>query len=246
MVNAPLSSLVILGLVTVVGIVFAYGGYGLADQLLAWAGWLAGAGAGGAAGWFAAANMAGDPGRLVLTAGGVVVGAILVRILVPLVSWLSVVLLGGVSTGLAVFSVLAGPRILKSVSTIGKNVSSPQDAEAVIEHLVSLPVFQEQQTVILTLLAALAGALLASWLYEFLVTAAVTTLGAALLSAVIPLWQQALSNGIAPSQTQPALNSISTSMFAVVFASGLLVQSYRYRDTADIPLIGGKDNSGGK
>jgi hypothetical protein len=76
--------------VTVIGLVFTYDGYGLADQLLAWIGWLAGAGAGGSAGWFAATSMSGNPDRLVLTAVGLAAGAIIGRILVPLVSWLAV------------------------------------------------------------------------------------------------------------------------------------------------------------
>jgi hypothetical protein len=238
MVNAPIPSLAILGLVTLIGIVFAYDGYGLADQLLAWVGWLVGAGGGAVAGWFGATAMSGDPNRLAIAAGGLLVGAILGRVFIPLVSWLSVVLLGAVSTGLAVLSVLAGQRILNAVSEINWNISSPEQAEAIIEHLISLPVFQDQQIIILTVLAALAGALVASRLYEFLITAAVTIIGAALLSAVFPLWQQALSGSVTLSQPQTSLDRISITVFGAVLVSGLLVQAYRYSDEAEIPVIG--------
>lgn len=236
MIGGPEQSYVILGLATGIGIAFAYDGYRLSDRLLAWVGYLAGGGGGGVAGWLAATNAAGSPDRLVLTAGGVVVGGLLGRVLVPLVSWLAVVLLGFLSTSLAVFFVLAGSELTNAVTRFETVPRSPRGVERFLEQLSAVPVFQNQEVLLLTLVAGLVGGALASRLYTLLITATVSSVGAGLLSVVLPLWQRALSGGVDVTETTPS--EVSWVLFGVVLVSGLLVQGYRYGEELDLPLVG--------
>lgn len=236
MLGGPEQSYVILGLATGIGVVFAYDGYGLSDRLLAWVGYLAGGGAGGVVGWLAATNAAGSPDRLVLTGGGAVVGAVLGRVLVPLVSRLAVGLLGFLSTGLAVFFVLAGRELTDAVTRFETVPQSPRGAEQFLEQLASIPVFQNQDVLVLTFVAGLVGAVLAARLYTLLITASVTAVGAGLLSVVLPLWQRALSGGVDVTETTPS--EVSWVLFGGVLVSGLLVQGYRYREELDLPVVG--------
>jgi uncharacterized membrane protein YeaQ/YmgE (transglycosylase-associated protein family) len=236
MLGGPTQSYVVLGLVSVIGIVFAYDGYGLSDRLLAWVGYLAGGSAGGVAGWMAASTAGGSPDRLVMTAAGVAVGALLGRVLVPLVSWLAVVLLGFLSTSLAVFFVLAGRALTDAVTRFEAVPRSPAGVERFLEQLSAVPVFQNQEVVVLTLVAGLVGAVIASRLYTLLVTATVSSVGAGLLSVVLPLWQRALSGGVDVTETTPS--EVSWVLFVAVLASGLLVQGYRYGEELDLPVVG--------
>lgn len=237
MISGSLPSLAVLGLVTLIGIVFAYDGYSLADQLLAWTGWIVGAAAGGGAGWFFATNASGNPDKLVVTGGALVVGAILGRILVPLVSWLAVVLIGFVSTSLAVVLFLTGQELSRTISRLQTDVSSPADVELLMEQIANLPAFQDQQVILITVVAGLVGALLASKFYDLIITGAVSTVGAALLSIAVPIWQGALSGGVELSRS---LDDISTGLFLLVLLSGLAFQIYRYGDELDVPFVGGE------
>ncbi|MDH5021059.1 hypothetical protein [Halobacterium rubrum] len=236
MIGGSVQSYVVLGLATGIGVAFAYDGYGLSDRLLAWVGYLAGGSAGGVAGWMAATNAAGSPDRLALTAGGVVVGAVLGRVVVPLVSWLAVVLLGFLSTGLAVFFVLAGRELTNAVTRFETVPRSPGGIERFLEQLSAVPVFQNQEVLLLTLVAGLVGAALASRLYTLLVTATVSSVGAGLLSVVVPLWQRALTGGVDVTETTPS--EVSWGLLALFLASGLLVQGYRYGEELDLPVVG--------
>lgn len=238
MIGGSAQSYVVLGLATGIGVAFAYDGYRLSDRLLAWVGYLAGGSAGGVGGWLMATNAAGGPDRLLLTAGGVVVGALVGRVLVPLVSWLAVVLLGFLSTSLAVFFVVAGQELTNAVTRFERVPQSPRGVERFLEQLTSVPVFQNQEVIAVTLVAGLVGAALASRLYTLLITATVSSVGAGLLSVVLPLWQRALSGGI--DVTETAASEVSWVLFGVVFASGLLVQGYRYGEELDLPVVGSK------
>lgn len=235
MVSGSLPSLAVLGLVTLIGIVFAYDGYSLADQLLAWTGWIAGGTAGAGAGWLFANNATSSPDMLVTVGGGLVVGAILGRILVPLVSWLAVVLIGFVSTSLAVVLFLTGQELSRTISRLQTDVSSPEDVEFLMEQVANLPAFQDQQVILITVAAGLVGALLASKFYDLIITAAVSTVGAALLSIAVPIWQGAMNGSVELSRN---LDDISTGLFLLVLLSGLAFQVYRYGDELDVPFVG--------
>jgi len=236
MVGGHVQSFVILGVATGIGVAFAYDGYGFSDRLLAWAGYLAGGGAGGVAGWLAATNAGGSPDRLVLTAGGVVVGALLGRVFVPLVSWLAVVLLGFLSTSVAVFLVVAGRELTSAVTRFERVPRSPRGIERFLEQLSAVPVFQNQEVIVVTLVAGLVGAALASRLYTLIVTATVSSVGAGILSVVLPLWQRALTGGV--DVTETSTSEVSWLLFGVALASGLLVQGYRYGDDLGLPVVG--------
>jgi hypothetical protein len=236
MIGGPVQSYVVLGLATGIGVAFAFDGYRLSDRLLAWVGYLAGGGAGGVAGWLAATSAGGSPDRLVLTGGGLLVGALLGRVFVPLVSWLAVVLLGFLSTSLAVFFVLAGGELTDAVARFDTVPRSPRGVERFLEQLSAVPVFQNQEVIAFTFVAGLVGAALASRLYTLLVTATVSSVGAGLLSVVLPLWQRALSGGVDVTESTPT--EVSWVLFAGMLAAGLLVQGYRYGDELDLPFVG--------
>jgi hypothetical protein len=231
MLGGSVQSYVVLGVVTSIGILFAYDGYRLSDRLLAWIGYLA-----GGAGWLAATNATGSPDRLLLTGGGILVGALIGRIFVPLVSWLAVVLLGFLSTSIAVFFVLAGRELTNAVTQLATVPRSPRGIEQFLEQLASLPVFQNQELLLFTGIAGLVGAALASRLYTLLVTATVSSVGAGLLSIVLPLWQRALAGSVDVTETTP--NDVSWVLFIGVLVSGLLVQGYRYGEELDLPFVG--------
>lgn len=171
-----------------------------------------------------------------MVGGGLVAGAILGRILVSLISWLAVLLLGFVATGAAALTVLAGQQLVNAITRLNTNVSSPRDLEFSIDQLIALPIFQNQQVIIVSLLAGLVGGLLASRYYSLLITAADSVVGAALLSVALPLRKQAISGGVAVSESAPS--NLSSGLLVLFLVAGLLVQGYRYGEELALPFVG--------
>lgn len=235
MVNSQIATIAPVALVTLIGVIFTYDGYNLSDQLLAWIGWLAGGAVGGGAGWFIATNSE-SPDRLLMAGAGVLIGALIGRVLVPLVSWLAFVVVGFISTSVAVLFVLAGREFTSVVTQLNKLPRTPQRAEQIVEQLLSVPAFQNEQILALTLIAGLVGGVLASKFYELLITTTVSAVGAALLTVTYPLWDQALSTNADLSEAP--LEQFSVELFLVLLASGLIVQTYRYSDELDLPFTG--------
>jgi hypothetical protein len=237
MVNSQITTLAPVVLVTFIGLIFTYDGYNLSDQLLAWTGWLAGGGVGGGAGWVIATN-SGTPDRLLITAGGLLIGALIGRVLIPLVSWLAFVVIGFLSTSVAVLFVLAGQEFTSVLAQLNQAPRTPQQAEQIINQLLSVPAFQNEQILALTLIAGLVGGALASKFYELLITTTVSAVGAALLTVTYPLWEQALS--ASADLSEAALQQFSIELFTLFLVSGLGIQAYRYRDELDLPFTGGE------
>lgn len=227
MLGGSALTLGVLGVVSGVGIMFAYDGYSMTNRLLGWVGWLGGATLGGGVGWVVLPQVRPTPDRLLLAGGGLVVGAILGRLVVPLVSWLAVVVLGFLATGLAGVVIVAGTPLVRTITAIATSGDALLAVEPRLAELTSLPVLQSQQTIAIILGLGIIGAALAAKFYEPLITAAATAIGAGLLSTVLPLWRQALTgqDALGASATE-----ISAPWFAAVFLSGLGVQLYRYRE----------------
>lgn len=236
MASASIAPLAILSLVTGIGILFTYDGYSLANKLLAWTGWIVGASAGAASGWFILPRVSESANQLGATLMLLVVGALLGRLLIPLLSWLTVVLLGFVTSAGAALIFLAGQQLMNRLATLKVNPQSPADLERAFTELTNLPVFQEQQVVLLTLAAGFVGALAASKFYHFIITTAVSSIGAVLLSIATPLWQQALQGG---SALGAGLEDLSIGRLLLFLISGLAIQVYRYQEALDLPWTSG-------
>jgi hypothetical protein len=243
MLPASPQTLVMLGVVTAVGIGFAFFGYDLADQLLSWIGWLAGAGGGAAAGWFFLPAVLPEltlQGRVVGAVLLVAVGAIVGRILIPLFSRFTVVIAGFVSTSGAVLVLLVGGQVTNAVT----EVSSGSNPAAALTTLAELSVFESQQFqqfAVVALVAGILGAVVASKFYQLIVTLAATGIGAVLLGVVLPMWQQALSGSVSFGG---GLGQISLVWFLAVLVLGIGTQVYRHRDDLDIPFVDDEDGSG--
>ncbi|MFB6177082.1 MAG: hypothetical protein ABEI99_08085 [Halobaculum sp.] len=237
MLPASPQTLVTLGVVTAVGVAFAFFGYDLADQLLSWIGWLAGAGGGAAAGWFLLPTALPEltfQGRIVGAVLLVAVGAIVGRILIPLFSRFTVVIAGFVSTSGAVLVLLVGGQVTNAVA----NVSPGSSPTTVVSRLAGLPVFetqQFQQFAVIALVAGILGAVVASKFYQLIVTVAATGIGAALLGVVLPMWEQALSGGVSFGG---GLGQISPLWFVATLVLGIGTQLYRHRQELDLPFLG--------
>jgi hypothetical protein len=233
MVTASAETLLALGIVTAVGVGFAFFGYDLTDRLLSWVGWIAGAGAGAAAGWFLVPRVLAvtTQARLVGVVVLLVAGAIFGRVLIPLFSRFTVVIAGFVATAGAVLVVLAGGQVTNAL--VGVSVADPV---GVTTRLTALPLFTDQrfqQLFLLALVAGVFGAVAAARFYEVVVTLAATGVGAALLGAAAPMWQEALSGSVSLGG---GLGRISPLWAAVAFAVGIGSQVYRHREEIDLPL----------
>lgn len=236
MLPASPQTLVTLGVVTAVGVGFAFFGYDLADQLLSWIGWLAGAGGGAAAGWFLLPTALPEltlQGRVVGAVLLVAVGAIAGRILIPLFSRFTIVIAGFVSTSGAVLVLLVGGQVTSAIA----NVSAGSNPATVLTRLSELPVFetqQFQQFAVVALVAGILGAVVASKFYQLIVTLAATGIGAVLLGVVLPLWQEALAGGVSFGG---GLGQVSPVWFFAVLVVGIGSQVYRHREDLDIPFL---------
>jgi hypothetical protein len=225
-------TLAALTVVSLVGGGFVLFGYDLADRLVSWVGWVAGAGGGAAAAWLVVPRFVDVTfqGRLAGVGLLALAGAVLGRVFVPLVSRIAVVLGGFVATGGAVLVVLAGGQVTNAV--VGVDATAGTQA---ISRLAELPLFtdsQFQQFLLIAALAGLLGGAAAARYYQVIVTVAATGLGAALLGAAVPLWQRALTGSV---QFGGGLGRISRLWFAVALIAGVAIQGYRHRD--EIPFL---------
>jgi hypothetical protein len=236
MLAASPQTLITLGIVTAVGVGFTFFGYDLADQLLSWVGWVAGAGGGAAAGWFFLPTALPEltfQGRIVGVLLLLVAGAILGRVLIPLFSRFTVVIAGFVSTSGAVLIVLVGGQITNAI--VG--LSTETDMETALMELAALPLFRQeefQQFVVIALIAGVLGAVVAAKFYEAIITVTATGVGAALLGAAVPMWQQALAGGVSFGG---GLGQVSYLWFGVALVLGIGSQVYRHRKELDLPFV---------
>jgi hypothetical protein len=240
MLQAAPTTLVALGIVTAVGVGFAFFGYDLADRLLTWIGWLAGAGAGGTAAWFLLPRFVTDltpQGQLVGGVILVVVGAIAGRILIPLFSRFTVVIAGFVATSGSTLVMLAGGQITGALVGIEPTGPPGEVSREVATALSELPLFtsgQFQQFFAIAVVAGLLGAIVAARFYQAIITAAATAIGAALLGVVVPMWQEALNGGV---DFGGGLGGVSPLWFGIALVLGIGFQLFNHGDDLDLPFV---------
>ncbi|WP_134670037.1 hypothetical protein [Halorussus marinus] len=235
MLSADPPALAILGLVSVIGIAFCLFGYALAEELLAWLGWIAGGLVGAFAWWFQSsrttATMALESQAVELLLV-VVVGAVAGRVLLPFFTRFTVVIAGFVSTGGSAFVFLTGGQF---AGTLANSLRArPTAAAAELATRPELQTQQMQNYVVAAIVAGLLGAILALKFYELIVTGAATALGAGLIAAVVPLWRQTLSGDIT---LEAGLGGISPVWFGVALVVGLGFQLYYYGEELNVPYF---------
>ncbi|ESS12584.1 MAG: hypothetical protein A07HR60_00688 [uncultured archaeon A07HR60] len=227
-----LAGLVVL---STVGGALTFFGYSLAPRLLGIAGAVSGgiAGAGGAFGVVPLVS-AGVPieTRIAVSAGGLLVGAILGYRLLPVVGRLAAGAAGFVASAAAVVVVLLGEQL----SAVAVRVLDPailRDPAAFGEILLDAPVFESTplpETTAIALGVGLVGALLALRFYYSLIALTATGTGAVLLGGVIPLWQEFIQTGSIATTAE----TVSPTWVGIAFVAGVVVQYFRYSDVISI------------
>jgi len=234
-------SIAVLAVISGIGIVFTYDGFNFTDRLLGWVGWIGGAGVGAGIGWGILPQLLSVSDRLATAGTLLLAGAVAGRLLVPIISWLAVVVLGFLSVSTAALVFFAGNQILQTIMSVQFETATPAAVEMAISELTTLPAFQNQQIVGLILILGVVGAALTAQFYEAIITLAATAFGAGLLGIAIPLWQRALTSGIAFSADTTQLSML---WFGVTLVSGICVQLYRYREEFQLidqlPIEGGE------
>jgi hypothetical protein len=232
-----LAGLVVL---STVGGALTFFAYSLAPRLLGIAGAVSG-GIAGAAGGFGVVPLvsAGVPieTRIAVSAGGLVVGAILGYSLLPVVGRLAASAAGFVASAAAVVVVLLGEQ-LSAVAVRALDPAILRDPAAVGEILLDAPVFESTslpETSAIALGVGLVGALLALRFYDSLIALTATAAGATLLGSVIPLWQDFIQTGSVATTAE----TVSPMWVGIAFVAGVAVQYSRYSGIISI----GNDSS---
>lgn len=224
-----LTTVGVLGLVTVVGGALAAFGRDLTDTLVAWTGLLAGGALGAAGGWLGAPVVASGSieAQIGLGVAGVFVGAIFGRLLFPTATRLATLLTGFVATAGSTLVVLVGSDVTRVLATV--EFEGVGTLATTVERLVNSPAFQSvtfQRSLAIGLVVGILGAAVAVRYHELVLAAAVTAIGAGLLAVVVPLWQRALTGDLVGGG---GLTNASPVWFVVAFLAGVGVQYARTR-----------------
>lgn len=236
-------TVVVLGVLTVVGITLTGFGYELADQVLSWIGWLAGGAAGGGIGWFVAPSViAGElPARIGLTAGAVIGGAILGRMLIPVATRLAMVIAGFLVSAGSVLLLFIGSDLTRVFAVV--KITNPASITRAVEQVLSLAAFDSQtftRTLVIAAVVGIFGAIVAARFYTVVLTITVSSIGAVLMGIVVPLWQQAIVGKLTLG-----VNSTRPLPVAVLGALvvGIAFQYYRHGDQVNLPFSRSSDSS---
>lgn len=236
---AATQTLVVLGIVTAVGIGFTGFGYELAGRLVSWVGALAGVAAGGAAGWFAAPVLGsgGIGAQLGFAAAGVLIGAIVGRLLFPVATRLAAVTAGFLAPAIATLIVFVGSDVTRVVTNAEP---SPTGITAAAEELAAASAFSGSTfgtTLVVAGAAGLAGAIVAIRFHTHIIGVAVTGLGAVFIGIVAPLWEQALTGTV---QFGGGADRASRIAILAALVLGLAFQAVRNLDSNDLPGSSGR------
>lgn len=227
-----LAGLVVL---STIGGALTFFGYSLAPRLLGIAGAMSGAIAGAGGSYVVIPLVSvGVPieTRIALSAGGLIAGAILGYILLPVVGRLAAGIAGFVASSAAVVVILLGEQ-LSAVAVRALDPAVLQDPEAFVEVLLDAPVFESApvpQTAAVALGVGLVGALLALRFYNSLIALTATGAGAVLLGSVIPLWREFVETGNIVTTAE----TVSPTWIGVSFIAGVVVQYLSYSDMISV------------
>ena len=218
-------------LVTGLGLLFTVAGYDLKNVLLAWIGWIAGGLTGGLLGWmvvpeFIDTTLAFEE-HIIVVGGGVLVGAFVGRMFISLLAQLAVALTAFISAVLATLILGVGDEILDSLS-IPDEGSAASRAELFFTDMAELQLFTNpelQQFLALAIILGLVAAIISIRYYGAIMAITLTAFGAALLSAVYPIWEAIITEStvVVAEQAEP-----SPLIFAGVLVFGLVVQALRH------------------
>lgn len=219
--------------ITGLGLLFTVAGYDLKNVLLAWIGWIAGGILGGLIGWMAVPDLLDTTlaieEHLIAVAGGVFIGAFIGRMFISLVAQLAVALTAFVSAVLATLIFAVGDEILDSLS-IPDEGSAVSRAELFFTDLAELQLLTDpelQQFVAIAIILGLVAAIVSIRYYGAIMAITLTGFGAAILSAVYPIWEAIITEStvVVADQAEP-----SPLIFAGVLTFGLIVQALRHSD----------------
>ena len=219
-----------------IGCVLVAGAYDLKGLVLGWTGWIGGALGGGAVGWLVVPELAAGgiapSERLVATAVLVLIGAVIGRVLLPVVAQFAVAIAAFLFSTLATLVLTVGESILDVVYA-PTDPSDPTldaiDVEGVAEAgLLAHP--EIQQFLIVSVVVGSVAGILAMRYYDAVMSVALTGLGAGLLATTAPVWHAVLA-GRQIAITQQA--ELSTSVFVVVLMIGVGIQYVRHGRTSE-------------
>jgi len=184
-------------------------------------------------------RVTGGESQLALAAGGAVVGAILGAVLVPALGRLALGIAGFVATGLAGLVLFTQGRTIDAVlGALPENLAGANPA-AVLDRLVAARVFQESefgQALLVATVLGFVGGGLALLYYDVVVGVAVTAIGAALLSVVVPVLVTVATEDVTLGEVEPELSPV---LALVALVTGMGVQAVRHVD--DIDFTPGED-----
>lgn len=232
---APLSVLVPLGVVTLLGIGFTAFGYRLVSHFLRWTGWLGGASVGGVVAWQLLPQLVPSlttQQQLTWGVGLVIGGAILGRLLLPAATRLAAMIAGFVATAGAVGLFFLGDSVLRQLRQVDPTTAPAASLEAIAGSL-SQALLGSQGLEVIGIIAAagIVGAIVATRYHTELIAVGITAAGAVLLGAAVPLWQAALSGSV---ELGVGIASASLLWTLVALAAGLVIQLVdQRRDTSD-------------
>lgn len=224
-------SVIPLIVVSVLGGLLAGLGYRLVPLFLRWTGWIGGASLGGVVGWQLlpqiAPEIAADQ-HLLWTAGLIVGGAIVGRLLLPVATRLAAIIAGFLSTAGAVGVFFLGDPIVNRLSRTDPTTEPVETAVTVTGDLQSLIAAQGVEVLGIMVAAGLLGGLTAIRFHTELIASGLTLAGAFLLGIVIPLWQDALGGDVTLGVGTSSV-SITWAAAALVVGAAVQVYDHRYR-----------------
>ena len=218
------TTLIPLAVVSLLGIGLAGFGYRLVSHFLRWTGWIGGATVGGVAGWQLLPQFV--PGltpdqRLLWTAGLLIGGAIVGRILLPVATRLAAVIAGFLSTASAVGVFFLGDPILTRLSSVSFSTAPVTTLSTLVADLEQLFIAQGIEIVVLILASGLVGAIIATRYHTELIAGGITLAGAFLLGIALPLWQTALTGA---ATLGVGVGTVSVMWAAIALIAGILIQ----------------------
>jgi len=227
---AEIFTLVVVGIVTVVGIALSYFGYEVAQKVLALAGVVGGFMAGMFAAGFLFPAATGESQIVGLTLVVGVFGAILGSAFVPALSGLAFGLAGFVVTSVSVLGFLSRGRIVDVILAAVPSNLAEVNPLAVLERIASSPLFADpnfEQAFLLAMGLGLVGGAIALQFYDEFVAIATTAIGASMLGMAIPLLLVAWEGGAVTNSTAAEFSLL---WFGVTFLTGSAFELYRNRE----------------
>lgn len=227
-----------LGLLAVMGIALTYFAYELSRPLLTFAGTVGGIFLGLVAGMGSGPQVFGaeptSASILFFTATLVLFFGLLGYIFVPALGRIAFSMAGFVATFVAALVALTEGRVLQAVIEALPETFDEAGPADFVDRLVESPVFEEaqfQQALLLGFVLAFLGAGLAMTFYDIVAGVSITIVGAALMSAVVPLLVEGITGEV---DLTDGVVEVSLPWLLVFLVTGVAFQFVRYRNELDL------------